>query len=162
MSCAIICKVGPSANDRLSLLFFPYPLSPPLFLSVSYFIVLQGLLHLYLFNDHSYPVWLLFSHVLVWPEVGFLQPLGQNQLKLVFVNSFISGCTKSWASQVALVVKNLPSNVGDVRDVGSISGSGRSPGGGLDNPLWYFCLENSMNRRTWWLQSMGSQRVGRD
>ena len=54
------------------------------------------------------------------------------------------------ASQVALVVKNLPANIGDVRDVGSISGSGRSPGEGHDNPLQYFCLENPMDREAWW------------
>ena len=40
-------------------------------------------------------------------------------------------------SQVALVVKNLPANAGDVRDVGSIPGSGRSPEGGHGNPLQY-------------------------
>ena len=39
------------------------------------------------------------------------------------------------ASQVALVVKNLPANAGDLRDVGSILGLGESPGGGLGNPL---------------------------
>ena len=37
--------------------------------------------------------------------------------------------------QVALVVKNLPANAGDIRDKGSISGSGRSPGVGNGNPL---------------------------
>ena len=51
------------------------------------------------------------------------------------------------ASQVALVVKNLPANIGDVRDVGSISGLGRSPGGGHGNPLQDSCLENPMHRR---------------
>ena len=45
-----------------------------------------------------------------------------------------------------LVVKNMPVNVGDVRDVGSTPGSGRSPGGGHDNPLQYSCLENPMVR----------------
>ena len=40
-----------------------------------------------------------------------------------------------WASQVALVVKNLPVNAGDKRDVGLILGSGRSLGGGHGNPL---------------------------
>ena len=35
-----------------------------------------------------------------------------------------------WASQAALVVKNPPANAGDIRDMGSIPGSGRSPGGG--------------------------------
>ena len=41
------------------------------------------------------------------------------------------------ASQVALVVKNLPANAGDKRDVGSIPGLGRSPGGGHGNPPHY-------------------------
>ena len=54
------------------------------------------------------------------------------------------------ASQVALVLKNPPANAGDVRDAGSIPGSGRSSGGGNGNPLQYSCLENSMNRGTWW------------
>ena len=47
------------------------------------------------------------------------------------------------------MVKNLPANVGDVRDVGLIPGSGRSPGGGHSNPLWYSCLENPMDRGAW-------------
>ena len=46
------------------------------------------------------------------------------------------------ASQVVLVVKNPPVNAGDMRDVYLITGSGRSPGGGHDNPLLYSCLEN--------------------
>ena len=53
------------------------------------------------------------------------------------------------ASQVALVVKNPPANAGEVRDVGSIPGSGRSPGGGHGNPLQYSCLENPMDRGAW-------------
>ena len=39
------------------------------------------------------------------------------------------------ASQVVLVVKNLPADAGDIRDMGSIPGSGRSVGGGHGNPL---------------------------
>ena len=54
------------------------------------------------------------------------------------------------ASQVALVVKNLPANAGDVKDMGSIPGLGRSPGGGYGNPLQYSCLENPMDRGAWW------------
>ena len=46
--------------------------------------------------------------------------------------------------------KNLPANVGDTRDVGSIPGSGRSPRVGNCNPLEYSCLENSMDREAWW------------
>ena len=53
-------------------------------------------------------------------------------------------------SQVVLVVKNPPAYSGEARDVGSISGSGRSPGVQNDNPLQYFCLENPMDRGAWW------------
>ena len=53
------------------------------------------------------------------------------------------------ASQVVLVVKNLPANAGDVRDTGLIPESGRSPGGGHGNPLQYSCLENPMDRGAW-------------
>ena len=49
-------------------------------------------------------------------------------------------------SQVVLVVKNLPANAGDIRDMGLILGWGRSPGGGHGNPLQYSCLENPMDR----------------
>ena len=47
------------------------------------------------------------------------------------------------------MVKNLPANEGDIRDVDSITGSGRSPGGGHNNPLQYSCLENPMDRGAW-------------
>ena len=63
-----------------------------------------------------------------------------------------------WASQVVLGVKNSPANVGDVRDVGWIPGSGRSPGGGKGNPLQYSCLENPMDRGVWWTGVAKSQR----
>ena len=53
------------------------------------------------------------------------------------------------ASQVVLMVKNLPANAGDIRNVGLIPGSGRSPGGGNGNPLQYSCLENPMDRGAW-------------
>ena len=47
------------------------------------------------------------------------------------------------------MVKNLPVNAGGIRDVGSFSGLGRSPGGGHGNPLQYSCLDNPMDRGTW-------------
>ena len=53
------------------------------------------------------------------------------------------------AFQVALVVKNPPANAGDRRDVGSIPGLGRFPGGGHGNPLQYFCLKNPMDSGAW-------------
>ena len=48
------------------------------------------------------------------------------------------------------VIKNLPANARDTRHVGLILGSGKSPGGGHDNPLQYSCLENAMDRGAWW------------
>ena len=53
------------------------------------------------------------------------------------------------------VVKNLPGDAGDTGDVGFIPGSGRSPGGGSDNPLQYSCLGNPMDRRAWWATVYG-------
>ena len=53
------------------------------------------------------------------------------------------------ASQLMLVVKNLPANVGDTRDASSIPGSGRSPGGGHGHPLHCSCLGNPMDRGAW-------------
>jgi len=50
---------------------------------------------------------------------------------------------------MALVVKNLPVSVGDLRDASSIPGLGRSPGGGYGNPLQYSCLENPMDGGAW-------------
>ena len=47
------------------------------------------------------------------------------------------------------MVKNSPANAGDIRDMGLISGSGRSPGGGDGNPLWYSYLKNLMDRGAW-------------
>ena len=47
------------------------------------------------------------------------------------------------------MVKNWPANAGEVRDPGSVPKSGRSPGGGHDNPLQYYCLENLMDRGAW-------------
>ena len=55
----------------------------------------------------------------------------------------------SKASQVMLVVKSQPVNAGNVRDMGSVSGLGRSLGGGHGNPLQYSCLENPMDRGAW-------------
>ena len=62
------------------------------------------------------------------------------------------------ASQVALVVKNLPANAGDITDRGLIPGSGRSPGGGHSNPLQYSCLESKRTEEPGGLQPVRSQR----
>ena len=54
------------------------------------------------------------------------------------------------ASYLVLVAKNPPANAGDIRDVGSILGLGRSPGEINGNLLQYSCLENPMDRGVWW------------
>ena len=52
-------------------------------------------------------------------------------------------------SNTGSMVKHPPASAGDTRDVGSIPGSGRSPGEGNGNPLQYYCLENPSDRGTW-------------
>ena len=59
------------------------------------------------------------------------------------------------ASQAASVVKNLPVDAGDERDLGSVPGSERSSVIGNANPLLYSCLENSMGRGAWWATVQG-------
>ena len=54
------------------------------------------------------------------------------------------------ASQAVFVVKNLPVNTGGTRAMGSVPGSGRSPGGGHSNPLQCSCLGNPMDRGVLW------------
>ena len=66
--------------------------------------------------------------------------------KFRHLNLNTTGDSAPRASQVLLVVKNLPANAGDVRDAGLIPESARSPGGGHGNLLQYSWLENSMDR----------------
>ena len=60
------------------------------------------------------------------------------------------------------MVKTLPANVGDVRDVGSIPGLRRFRGGRHSNPLQYSCLENPMDRGAWQATVHRVARVGQD
>ena len=53
------------------------------------------------------------------------------------------------------MVKNPSASAGDIRDMGSIRGPGRSPGGGHGNPLQYSCLEDPMDREAWWAPDRG-------
>ena len=50
---------------------------------------------------------------------------------------------------MALVVRNLLASEGDIKDTGSVPGSGRSPGEGNNNPLQYSCLEDAIDRGAW-------------
>ena len=58
-------------------------------------------------------------------------------------------------SQVALVVKNLPANVGDAGEAGLIPGWGRSLGGESGDQFQYSCLKNSMERGAGWAMVHG-------
>ena len=60
---------------------------------------------------------------------------------------------------MALVVKNSPANSGDIKDKGSIPGSGRSPGDGNGSPLQYSCLKNPMDTGAWQATVFGSQEL---
>ena len=66
------------------------------------------------------------------------------------------------ASQVVLVIKNLPPNAGDIRHTGLIPGWGRSPGGGHGNPLSILVWRIPWTEEPGRLQSIGLQRVGHD
>ena len=103
------------------------------------------------------------SSILAWKipwveEPGRLQSMGsglENSMNCIAHRvtksqtrqaTFTSFCFK--ASQVVLVVKNPPTNAGDVRDTGLIPGLGRSPGGVHGNPLQHSCLENLTEQRS--------------
>ena len=60
------------------------------------------------------------------------------------------------------MVKNLPANARDARDVSLIPGLGRSSGEGNGNPLQYSCLENPMDREAWHATVHVVARVGHD
>ena len=84
----------------------------------------------------------IYTHTHTYPLLfGFLSNLGhhRNWGELPML----------WDSQVALVVKNFPANVRDIRYSCSIPGLGRSPGGGHGDSLQYSCLKNPMDRGTW-------------
>ena len=60
------------------------------------------------------------------------------------------------------MVKNMPVNAGDIRDIGSVSGLGKSPGAGHGNPLQCSCLRIPQTEEPGGLQSIELQRVGHD
>ena len=79
----------------------------------------------------------------------------ENTIHFLIMKSFKLTMLRFRAFQVALVVRNLPANEGDIRDTGSIPGSGRSPEGGHGNPLQYYCLGNPMDKGAWWDKTHG-------
>ena len=102
-----------------------------------------------------------FQFSQVWPSPGnsYLQiPPGILSKNILYERSIInhflfvySDCINpSLGFLVALMVKNPPSNAGDIRKAGWILGSGRSPGGGHGNLLQHSYPENPMDRVAWW------------
>ena len=90
------------------------------------------------------------KHLLDFKWHGTLELLFETEIKCsaVYVCVCVSVCVHT-LPQIALDSTHLPINARDIRDVGSIPGSGRSPGGGHVNPLQYSCLGNPMDRGTW-------------
>ena len=90
-----------------------------------------------------------------WKDVH----IGSHEWVLVTINVLL--CRAIWASQVALVIKNLLAQRREhLRDVGLIPGLGRSLGGGHGNPLQYSCLENPMDQGAYW--AMARRVTGSD
>ena len=87
------------------------------------------------------------------PEWGHLHKYAQ-------ISLILSGELHS--PQMALVVRHPPANAGDVRDTGSISRPGRSPGEGNGNPSQYSCLGNPMDRGAWHTTVDGVAKVRQD
>ena len=82
--------------------------------------------------------------------------------KYIKKNLFMTVYSRGMGFLGGAVVKNLPVNAGDSRDVGLIPGSGRFLGVGSGSPLQYFSLGNLTGREAWRSTTMGSQRVGHD
>ena len=102
------------------------------------------------FPSTSYRVALLSAHLSSWwwpvPGIGhshWYLPLGWG-ISYTWSKDALNSCM----SPLVLVVKEPPASALDKRDVGSIPGLGRSPGGGNGNPLQYFCLENPHGQRS--------------
>ena len=83
--------------------------------------------------------------------IQFSQNLMKSILLYIFQSRNWNFREMKWPAQVPL----LPANVGDVRDMGLIPGSGRSPAEGIGNPLQYSCLENLRDRRAWRVTVLG-------
>ena len=94
------------------------------------------------------------SSVLAWRIPGTAEPdglpsMGSHRVGHDWSDLAAAANPSAGASQVVLVVKNLPANAGDLREAGLIPELGRSPGGGHGNSLQYSCLEDPMNREAW-------------
>ena len=80
-------------------------------------------------------------------SVGKEKVLEEQSVCPVFMTCYFMILGKGFPGGV--VAKNLPANAGNIKDVGSIPGSGRSPGRGHGNPLQYTCLEHPVYKGAW-------------
>ena len=92
------------------------------------------------------------SSVLAWRipgtgEPGGLPTMGSHRVRHDLVGSDLAAAAFPGGASV----KNLSANSGDIGDMSLVSGSGRSPRGGLGNTLQYSCLENPIDRGAWWV-----------
>ena len=104
-------------------------------------------------------VYLFFSSKETYREVKILKSLSLEDESLAFYRLRVY---PSGASQLALVVKSIPVNAGDIRHTGSIPGSGRSPGTGSGNYSSILAWRIPWTEEPGGLQFMGLQRVGHD
>ena len=101
----------------------------------------------------------------VWvpsPELPYLLPASTKFQRKRFYYGFVTFyfCNLFLGFPGGSGGKEPAATAGDLRDLASILGSGRSPGGEQGNPLQHSCLENPMGRGAWGLQSIGWPRVG--
>ena len=75
-------------------------------------------------------------------EMGFTWP----KMQAASETSSVRYWNQCWLNLCKLYQVLITAKAGDIRDVGSVPGSGRSPGGGHGNPVQHSCLENSMDR----------------
>ena len=102
----------------------------------------------YKFTENAFPHIFEYLHIGALkqhPQVFNFFAFHKYKAKILFVLFYTPNMHLSGASQ-----KNLPANARNVRDVGLIPRSGRSPGGGNGNPLQYSCLKKLMDRRARW------------
>ena len=97
--------------------------------------------------------WTTHSSILAWKipwteKPGVLQLMGRQRVRHDWSDLAAAAAAYTYLGFLHGMAKNPPANAGDIRNVNSVPGSGGSPGGGNGNPLWYSCLENSMDRGT--------------
>ena len=128
---SVSCQVDVRKSHLLILTFFGFPLRSRKFSQLC-------------IPDHQFGYCIIFFSPLVYRT--------KLVLSFIFLISFYGreqfNCS-SWASQVALVVMNTSASAGDTKDISSIPGSGRSPGGGNGNSFQYSYLKNSVDRGAW-------------